>query len=187
MCIINCLKINKNAENKAATKALLKVLRLFSVVNPSNWQKVPEGVTIVYLQQHETRNCTNIHTLFLVYAPFHVYTQSCTLIVFVFRVFKLVLRCYSTGALHIIGSINIYNAHSFSRGERCCVRLTLKQQVGGDGRPKGFPWYDIRNRYFLFQLVFFQVILIIWLPTSFHLLNMVFYRCHQTQPYLILA
>ena len=68
-----------------------------------------------------------------------------------------------------------------SAGKRCCVRLTLKQQVGGDGRPKGFPWYDIRNRYFLSQLVFFQVILIIWLPTSFHLLNMVFYRCHHTR------
>ena len=130
---------------------------------------------MVYLQQHKTRNCTNIHTLFLVYAPFHVYTQSCTLIVFVFRVFKSVLRCYSTGALHIIGSINMYNG-LYSAGKICCVRLTLKQQVGGDGRPKGFPWYDIRNRYFLFQLVFFQVILIIWLPTSFHLLNMVFYR-----------
>ena len=120
MCIINCLKINKNAENRAAKKALLKVLRLFSVVNPSNWQKVPEGVTMLYLQQHETRNCTNIHTLFLVYAPFHVYTQSCTLIVFVFRVFKLVLRCYSTGALHIIGSINIYYGHSFSWEKMLC-------------------------------------------------------------------
>ena len=75
---------------------------------------------MLYLQQHETRNCTNIRTLFLVYAPFHVYTQSCTLIVFVFRVLKLAVRCYSTGALHITGSVNMYNGRSFSWEKMLC-------------------------------------------------------------------
>ena len=74
---------------------------------------------MVYLQQHKTRNCTNIRTLFHVYAPFHVYTQSCTLIICVCRVFKLVLRCYSTGALYF-GPINMYNGRAFSWEKMLC-------------------------------------------------------------------